>query len=350
MKRTALEFYSGIPINKEMTPTIGLDSCWKKFDWFDALSVPTLEWAQPFLPHCKLPPGFVENLSIWDAIQRQARDEWSNAHNELLERCLALDPYPKNRSLVEAQITRHIVSLAFRKFASLAGDTVARGYEHWVRIHFFSPKLWESVRVWWKVLVSAYPAPSWDAERKQRWRERQAPLPQALAALLPTLEPLVISEKEENLRQQMYASAPWEKAPEWSLKISREVREKRLQELLAKTPPERQAEVEKKFEARPPIAQSMPSHESMLFIKAVKQTLEFEILQTLARTTSERDREEIVRWGQRRRLAYAAAQNQILVEHLQRGLKYIRPDLPDFEGTSVFDLSDEELEVRVDLI
>ncbi|MCG8362987.1 MAG: hypothetical protein MJA27_06590 [Pseudanabaenales cyanobacterium] len=311
-----------------------IESCWKSFSWFDILSLPALSWTRPFLPHCNLPLALIANLPSWDSIQHQAREAF-------IAQTRQINRQQEDSADLETQARRRIVGHAFHQLAQVVGAPVARDYEHWVRIHFFSPEFELAIDTWRCALSRAYPYQRADSVRARTWRERQVSPPEALVALLPTLEPFVNLDTTRKLQEEIFVAAPKEKVPEWSLEYTRKAQSESDRQILENPSPDVRAFAEEHIRNRPPIPEIKPCHEAHLLAQAIEQTVRFKALQTLAQSLNASARNEVVDWAQRQLLKASSSRGHIEVERLRRD-KYLQTTLPDFEGTSVFDLPLEQ--------
>ena len=254
-----------------------IESCWESYDWFNVLSLPALSWTRPFLPHCNLPPALLANLPSWDSIQHQAREAFIAQTRQINRR-------QEDSADLETQARRRIVGHAFHQLAQVIGAPAARDYEHWVRIHFFSPEFELAINTWRYALSRAYPYRKANPVRARTWRERQVPPPEVLLALLPTLEPFVHLDMTRKLQEEIFAAAPKEKIPEWSLESDRKALAKSDRQLLENPSPDVRALIEEHIRNHPPIPEIKPCHEAYLLAQAIEQTLCFKALQTLAQS------------------------------------------------------------------
>lgn len=94
--------------------------------WMDALSLPILPWAKPFVEIIGLPDGLVKNLEVWDSIYAKAVLE--------KKRLEAAETWPVGR---RGEPIRLVVTQAMQELAAQLGRDVAIDFERWAQRHFF---------------------------------------------------------------------------------------------------------------------------------------------------------------------------------------------------------------------
>ena len=173
-----------------------LDFSWKDGEsgkYFEALSLPTLPWAAPFLPLLGLPNPLLEQPSIWESIYTQAFNEhetryrmrdWTGTHGE------------------RGELVRQIVTKALRQLAEEMGRDVVISLEQWVRFHFFCPEAERAMREWDTTLRDAYVSPN------SRRYHRKVPPPAVLAPILPEIFELVDLNRRIEIRNAWRRVAP----------------------------------------------------------------------------------------------------------------------------------------------
>ncbi|MCC3431065.1 MAG: hypothetical protein JGK08_13815 [Microcoleus sp. PH2017_04_SCI_O_A] len=131
-----------------------LDFSWKdgeSSEYLEALSLPTLPWAAPFLLLLGLPNALLEQPSIWESIYTQAFIEhetryrmrdWTGTHGE------------------RGELVRQVIVKALSLLAQQMGRDVAIDLEKWVRFHFFCLEAERAMREWGITLRIAYFSPN----------------------------------------------------------------------------------------------------------------------------------------------------------------------------------------------
>lgn len=173
-----------------------LDFSWKDGEsgkYFEALSLPTLPWAAPFLPLLGLPNALLEQPSIWESIYTQAFIEyetddrmrnWNGIHGE------------------RGELVRQIVTKALPLLAQQMGRNVAIDLEKWVRFHFCCPEAERAMNEWEITLRYAYLSPN------SRRYHKKVPPPAVLVPILPLIEELVDLARRTEIKDALRRVAP----------------------------------------------------------------------------------------------------------------------------------------------
>jgi len=260
---------------------------WKDMEsgeYFEALSLPTLPWAAPFLPLLGLPNALLEQPSIWESIYTQAFIEhqtryrlrdWTGTHGE------------------RGELVRQVVTKALSLLAQQMGRNVAIDLEKWVRFHVCCPEAERAMREWEKTLRGAYLSPN------SRRYHRKVPLRAVLVAILPLIAELVNLDRRTEIRQHLMRVAP---------------------------PPDYEQIPEEYMEH---------CFEATILSGVIDRALTLKALQTIASRLNDTERSEVVTWAQAQaRILYRGGNPENLC-----GDKYLQVELPCFDVPSLLDFS-----------
>ncbi|TAF85709.1 MAG: hypothetical protein EAZ25_11710 [Oscillatoriales cyanobacterium] len=262
-----------------------LDFSWKdteSSEYLEALSLPTLPWAAPFLPLLGLPNALLEQPSIWESIYTQAFIEhetryrmrdWTGTHGE------------------RGELVRQIVTKALPLLAQQMGRNVVLDLEKWVRFHFFCPEAERAMREWGITLRIAYFSPN------SRKYHRKIPPPAVLVPILPLIEELVDFDRRTEIYQHLKRVAP--------------------------PPPYEQI----------PYEYMEHCYEMTMISGVLDQALTLKALQTIASRLNDMERKEVAMWAQAQALImYRDGKPENLC-----GDKYLQVELPCFDVPSLLD-------------
>ncbi len=216
--------------------------------WLQALSLPTLPWASPFIPLMGLPNSLLEQPQIWESIYTQAVIEY--------ETRLKLGDWTPTSDGGRGNLMRQIVTKALQQLAIEMGQDVAQDLERWVLFHFFCPEAKAAMRIWGVVLSYAYLP-----EDSRRGRKKVQP-PAVLVPLLPEIWDLVNHERRSEIRDTLMRSAP--------------------------PPPYEQS----------PCTYMEQCYEATMISWAFNQALTLKALQTIAKRLNQTERKEVVAWAE----------------------------------------------------
>ncbi|MEQ8974706.1 MAG: hypothetical protein RIE73_30515 [Coleofasciculus sp. C1-SOL-03] len=250
-------------------------------DWLKVLSLPILEWAQPFIPLLDLPPTFLEAQKQWQFLHTQGVKEY--------ETRLWAGDWPVGVEGGPGELVRQVVIKFLGQLAEQKGEPVAIALARWALFHFFCPEARTALSWWGRVLRDAY------LREDSRRGRRKVPPPEVLVPLLSELYPLIDLDRRQDIYAQIKAVAP-------------------------PAPPEQQEQI--------PDTKMEHCFEAYSLRIAVNQALSCQALQLIARKLNPKARQEVVDWAQLQLKTMSprhggAAQAQQLC-----GTKYLRPDPP----------------------
>ncbi|MGG6296931.1 hypothetical protein ACQ4M4_21255 [Leptolyngbya sp. AN02str] len=175
------------------------DSEWNDMagtEWLQALSLPTLDWAKPFLPFTLLPEFLLEHPEVWRSI-------YTSIDTRIIHPRSA--DYVRDGQLIDGEYgncVRQTIVEAFHSLASLADQRVSIDLEKWVRFHFFCQESTLAMKRWRSALNRAFPSES--SERNLC----QVHPPLVLVPFLPEIQNLVEFGAVLQIRQTMKDAAP----------------------------------------------------------------------------------------------------------------------------------------------
>ncbi|HBK99317.1 MAG TPA: hypothetical protein DD001_19370 [Microcoleaceae bacterium UBA10368] len=264
-----------------------LDFSWKdgeSSEYLEALSLPTLPWAAPFLPLLGLPNALLEQPSIWESIYTQAFIEhktryrmrdWTGTHGE------------------RGELVRQVIVKALPLLAQQMGRNVAIDLEKWVRFHFFCLEAKRAMREWERTLRIAYFSPN------SRKYQRKIPPPAVLVPILPLIEELMDFDRRTEIGDALKRVAP--------------------------PPPYEQI----------PYEYMEHCYEATMLSGVIDRALTLKALQTIASKLNDTERSEVVTWAQAQALImYRDGKPENLC-----GDKYLQVELPSFDVPSLLDFS-----------
>lgn len=264
-----------------------LDFSWKdgeSSEYLEALSLPTLPWAAPFLPLLGLPNALLEQPSIWESIYTQAFIEhktryrmrdWTGTHGE------------------RGELVRQVIVKALPLLAQQMGRNVAIDLEKWVRFHFFCLEAKRAMREWERTLRIAYFSPN------SRKYQRKIPPPAVLVPILPLIEELMDFDRRTEINDALKRVAP--------------------------PPPYEQI----------PYEYMEHCYEMTMISGVLDQALTLKALQTIASRLNDMERKEVAMWAQAQALImYRDGKPENLC-----GDKYLQVELPCFDVPSLLDFS-----------
>ncbi|MCC3531931.1 MAG: hypothetical protein JGK21_28795 [Microcoleus sp. PH2017_22_RUC_O_B] len=264
-----------------------LDFSWKdgeSSEYLEALSLPTLPWAAPFLPLLGLPNALLEQPSIWESIYTQAFIEhetryrmrdWTGTHGE------------------RGELVRQVIVKALPLLAQQMGRNVAIDLEKWVRFHFFCLEAKRAMREWERTLRIAYFSPN------SRKYQRKIPPPAVLVPILPLIEELVDFDRRTEIYQHLKRVAP--------------------------PPPYEQI----------PYEYMEHCYEMTMISGVLDQSLTLKALQTIASRLNDTERSEVAMWAQ----VQATTMSKYGKPENLCGDKYLQVELPCFDVPSLLDFS-----------
>jgi hypothetical protein len=245
------------------------------------LSVPILEWAQPFIPLLELPPTLLEAQKEWQFLHTQAVKEY--------ETRLWAGDWAVGQEGGPGGLVRQVVIKFLGKLADQKEEQVAIALGRWVLFHFFCPEARTALSWWGIVLRYAYLR-----EDSRRGRRKVSP-PLVLVPLLPELYPLVNLERRLNIDAQIKAIAP-------------------------PPPPEQQELI--------PDTRMENCFEAALLRIAVDQALSYQGLQVIARKLNPKQQQEVVNWAEIQLKTMSPRYGGVANAQKLCGNKYLRPDPP----------------------
>ncbi len=253
-------------------------------EYLEALSLPTLPWAAPFLPLLGLPNALLEQPSIWESIYTQAFIEhetryrmrdWTGTHGE------------------RGELVRQVIVKALPLLAQQMGRNVAIDLEKWVRFHFFCLEAKRAMREWERTLRIAYFSPN------SRKYHRKIPPPAVLVPILPLIAEMVALDRRTEIDQHLMRVAP--------------------------PPPYEQI----------PYEYMEHCYEATMLYGVIDRSLTLKALQTIASKLNDMERLEVVAWAEAQaRIMYRDGKPENLC-----GDKYLQVELPCFDVPSLLDFS-----------
>ncbi len=253
-------------------------------EYLEALSLPTLPWAAPFLPLLGLPNALLEQPSIWESIYTQAFIEhetryrmrdWTGTHGE------------------RGELVRQVIVKALPLLAQQMGRNVAIDLEKWVRFHFFCLEAKRAMREWERTLRIAYFSPN------SRKYHRKIPPPAVLVPILPLIAEMVALDRRTEIGDALKRVAP--------------------------PPPYEQI----------PYEYMEHCYEMTMISGVLDQALTWKALQTIASRLNDMERKEVAMWAQAQALImYRDGKPENLC-----GDKYLQVELPCFDVPSLLDFS-----------
>jgi hypothetical protein len=160
--------------------------------WLDALALPAVPWAAPFLPLLGLPAKLVAQPAMLNPIHTQA----AAARRRLLE---ATMPAGEVAGL-DGAIAREVMTAALQQLADRLGPEVAVAFAQWACRNFVHGEITNALLAWRLILRHAcgLGTPMYE----------QVPPPAPLRPLLPTIADLVSDERERELDVDLRRHAP----------------------------------------------------------------------------------------------------------------------------------------------
>ena len=258
---------------------------WRDCDgdtWLQALSLPTLPWANQFLFLMGLPNPIVEQPQIWQSIYAQAMMDYEMRGQIRGCGAIGIDGW-------YGKIVQQIVKKALLKLAAQSGLEVAMELEQWVLLHFFCREFKSAMFTWKFVFAGIYIPP--------RRGRKPIILPVVLGSLSQEIKNLVSYELRTEIQNNLRNVAP---PPPESL-----------------NPDERSDEC---FEVSP-------------ISDIINQTLTLKALQKIAQTINETERKEVMAW-----VEISTEDNRSLIKMKRLyGDKYLQIKQPDPMLPSIFD-------------
>lgn len=247
--------------------------------WLQALSLPILPWAKPFVPLLGLPDGLLQHLDVWEPIYQAAVLEEETRKRE--------ENWPVER---RNELTRQIVTKALKQLADKVGRDAAIDFEYWVIRNFFAHDIELALEDWQCILKLAYNQPN---------NKDHIPPPSVLTPILPEIAELVSSDRSLDLMIETNKAAPPSPYPTFSS----DKREK--------------------------------CYEAMMLYKAAKKALIIKALQIIASRLNEQECKEVLVWAR----LQAEAIRQRITTDLDKlcGDQYLRVEPPTVNFPSVLD-------------
>lgn len=265
------------------------ESIWgdsKSMAWLKALSLPTLEWAIPFLPLMGLPDLLLKDPKILITIYTQAITEF-NTQRQNRDWALA-------REGDHGELMREVVTNALQNLAIQMGRKVAVDLERWVLFHFFCNEAESAMFQWDIALRYAY------VPKDSRRGQRKISPPVAFMPLLPEIWDLVNLERTKEIRNNLMRVAP---APDYE---------------------------------QSPYEYMEKCYEATMLSSALEQALTLKALQTIASRLDYTQRQEVVKWAQTQIQAMDSKNGYIRSQKLC-GDKYLQVEPPGYDFPSVLD-------------
>lgn len=268
--------------------------------WLYVLSLPTLEWAAPFLTHLDLPEQLLEHPEVWQSIYTEAVTNYQTRKESFyaeiateIETRFRLGDWTTVRKGECGQIMRQVVIEAFQKLAEQMGQEVAIDLEQWMYFQFFCSEFKSAMSEWRVILSYAY------LPEDSRRGQRKVPSPTVLISMQPEIYDLV------------------------SLKKCREITD--AMERIAPPAPEKQ------------IPKMERCYESILLFWALNQARSLRALRKLASRLNDTEREEVVAWAKAQLYAMDSKRAENRFQQLC-GDKYLQVEFPLSNIPSVLNL------------
>ncbi|BAY41750.1 hypothetical protein NIES2111_61460 (plasmid) [Nostoc sp. NIES-2111] len=261
------------------------ESLWDDSTWLPALSLPTLEWATPFLPLLGLPDLLLKQPEVLKGIHAQAINELQSQRQEL--------GWALAKKGAMKKLTKEIVTQAFQNIAAQIGQEVAVNFKAWIIFHFICNEAQSAMFQWDVALNYAYLP-----ENSRRGKRKISP-PIELIQLLPEIWDLVDFERRKELDNHLMLVAP--------------------------SPPNEQS----------PYEYMEKCYEATMISSALNQALTLKALQTIASRLDDTQRQEVVKWAQTQIQAMDNKNEYIRSQKLCAD-KYLQSNLINLNFPSVF--------------
>ena len=247
---------------------------WKVTDtceWERAFLIPTLPWAQAFVPLLGLPKAMSDNPEVWINIHHAAIEDYQHR----------LDTkdweigIPGGRS----RLVQQVFSKAFQKLSKQMGKQTAIDFETWILLYFFSKDFRLAMKSWLTVLhYTCHPNKNFEI----------LPLPTAFELLLSDIAPTLSREYEQQIERSIYEVAP--------------------------APAEEQIPYEKLDHV----------YEALVIEKIIRKALTLQALHLISSRLTKQDRKEFIEWAEAQSLLWY---RRSYPDHLQPDL-YLVNEMP----------------------
>ncbi|KST65683.1 hypothetical protein [Mastigocoleus testarum] len=261
--------------------------------WHKILSLPTLDWAKPFLPIVEVPEHILNNL---DALKVIYANSTNNYNTKRRKTKFSLE----ERGKQEALLTREMVSEYLNEISKQISKEAAIKLERWFHFHFFNNEAEIALREWGLVLHYSYMTP------RDRKFYRKIPCPASLMLLLPELENLVKLQTANKIEEEILKAAPLVEIEEW----------------------------EKEYGFVPESGMK-PCFESVLLRQALDSTLIFKALRIIACKLDPKEQKEVVDWAENQFQRIYSHRPKIQQSGRLCGGKYLLSELPELDESLV---------------
>ena len=247
---------------------------WKVTDtceWERAFLIPTLPWAQAFVPLLGLPKAMSDNPEVWINIHHAAI---ANYQHRLDTKDWEIG-IPGGRS----RLVQQVFSKALQKLAEQMGAKTAIDFETWILLYFFSDDFELAMRSWLGLLrFTCHPRKHYEV----------FPLPSAFKLLLSDIAPTLSFDHEKQIKSSIYDVAP--------------------------APAEEQIPYEKMDHV----------YEALVIKQIIRKALTLEALQIISSRLTQPDRKEFIEWAEAQSLLWYRISYP---DHLQPDL-YLVNEMP----------------------
>lgn len=167
---------------------------WRYIDiskWKRAFIIPTLPWAQPFVPLLGLPKSMISQPEVWSKIYDVAIADYQHR--------LETKDWEIANPRGYSNLVKQVFSKAFQKLAEQMGEQTAINFETWILLYFFSKDFRLAMKSWSNLLhYTCHPNKKYEI----------FPLPKAFELLLSDIAPTVSCENKKQIVKSIYDVAP----------------------------------------------------------------------------------------------------------------------------------------------
>jgi len=157
---------------------------WRYIDiskWKRAFIIPTLPWAQPFVPLLGLPKSMISRPEVWSEIYHVAIADYQHR--------LETKDWEIDNPRGYSNLVKQVFSKAFQKLAEQMGAKTAIDFETWILLYFFSDDFELAMRSWLGLLrFTCHPRKHYEV----------FPLPSAFKLLLSDIAPTLSFDHEKH--------------------------------------------------------------------------------------------------------------------------------------------------------
>ncbi|MEM8641494.1 MAG: hypothetical protein AAGG51_22165 [Cyanobacteria bacterium P01_G01_bin.54] len=286
-----------------------IEKYWFYSNCFDHLRLPLLvkeEWAKDCVSICDFDPvilNCLQPLSEWvDNVEKTFSYEVKSnpLYQRLLEESRNSGTIRAVKSGYEPKLRRKLFFEVLNALKQQTSETVARAFENWIQVIFFTPDFRNVLRAWWLVFLRLRPFRGSSAAEYERWVQKKVEPPEHLKNIAPEIEAIL---KQFEIVDEMRRNAPRVPAQPWETDVK-----------------------------------EWPCMESLWLSRSTGAIIRFQALQLIANRFTEDEIQMIVDWAELQKTRLRNSNHFNL-----KGTKYICQTFPRFEGISVFDIPEDEL-------